>query len=266
MASQYWCITINNPTEEDYEWTRNTVCTYIIAGKEHFNAEGQTPHLQVYVEYASKKRFSTLKNELVRGHIELRRGSSQQASDYCKKEDPEPYIRGTLSKSEQGRRSDLMDAAASIQVGASWREIALAHTSTFIRYHKGLEKFKQAIAEQRTSPPTVIWLWGKTGTGKTRTATECPSYYIKDNTKWWDGYENQTRIIIDDLDFEQWNFRDLLRVLDRYSYQGQTKGGYVTVNSPEIYVTCEFPPGEVTQIDSKRDQLIRRISEIRQLQ
>lgn len=98
------------------------------------------------------------------------------------------------------------------------------------------------------------------------------TYYIKDGTQWWDEYEQQEAIIIDDFD-GKWPFRDLLRLLDRYPYQGQFKGGYVPINSPFIYITCEHPPdwfwGPMAKAPLTGDrsanelaQMLRRIDEI----
>ena len=86
---------------------------------------------------------------------------------------------------------------------------------------------------------------------------------MKDGTPWWDGYTNQDVILIDDFD-GKWPFRDLLRLLDRYPYQGQIKGGYVKINSPHIYITCEFPPADIYQPGNELNQIIRRLDIILQ--
>ena len=46
-----------------------------------------------------------------------------------------------------------------------------------------------------------IWLYGKPGTGKTYYAVNnYVPYFKKPQNKWWDGYNNEPNVIIDDLD------------------------------------------------------------------
>lgn len=198
-----------------------------------------------------------MKKLLDRAHWEPRKGTAAQAAEYCKK-DGRVTERGKISR--QGARSDLAKVAEQVRDGASLAEIAEEVPAVFVRYHKGLAALKSIQYEDRKEPPKVTWLWGATGVGKTRRATEGASFYMKDGTKWWDGYEQQDRIVIDDFD-GSWPFRDLLRLLDRYPYQGQTKGGYVKINSPEIIITCEFPPTHWWEGTALR-QVQRRLTEV----
>lgn len=260
MSVRNVCFTINNPTEEDKEWVKNVVCSYICVGEEV--GESGTPHLQGYMEFKSSKRFSTLKAECPRGHFEKRMGTPAQAATYCKK-DGHFVERGVLSK--QGARSDLSEVAGDVVAKVPMREIAEAHPVVYVKYYRGLERLQWRLAEDRKDPPKVVWLWGKAGAGKSREACQ-GSFYVKDNTQWWDGYEFQDRIVIDDFDRDAWAFRDLLRLLDRYPYQGQTKGGYVKITSKEIYITCEFPPDGMGYAQGNMlQQLLRRITEIREI-
>ena len=63
-------------------------------------------------------------------------------------------------------------------------------------------------------------------------------------------------------------FRYLLRILDRYTCQVETKGGMIHLNSPEIYITCDKHPETVFSDPGKVDnqnrlrQMLRRIDEI----
>lgn len=251
------CVfTLNNYTEEEYNAVLNWDCKYLIVGKEV--GEQNTPHLQGYVEWLHAKKFTSLKNLNPRIHWEKRRGTAKEASDYCKKEGYF-YEKGTISC--QGKRSDLEDVAEMVEQKVSLKEIAQTFPTTYIKYHKGIEKLINIFYEDRNEKPYVHWRWGKTGTGKTYGAVQAhPSHYIKDGTKWWDGYEQQEAIIIDDFD-GKWDYRNFLRLLDKYKYQGETKFGYVKINSPYIYITCEHPPSHFWD-DTELSQILRRIDKI----
>jgi len=116
-----FCFTINNPIENELEmfllWD---ALKYCIIGQEQ--GESGTPHLQCYAELANSKSLSSLKKQLPRAHIEARKGTSQQAADYCKKEGDFKEL-GTLSK--QGQRTDLETAAKMTRISISTHEYRL---------------------------------------------------------------------------------------------------------------------------------------------
>jgi len=53
----------------------------------------------------------------------------------------------------------------------------------------------------------------------------------------------------------------LLKLCDRYKYSGQVKGGFVKINSPFIFITCEFPPSHFW-IGNTLTQVLRRADKI----
>lgn len=98
--SKYFCFTINNYTNDDVDRLSNLgdEITYIVFGREV--GESGTPHLQGYVEFRNRKRFPQVKTLLGnRVHLEKRRGSPQEASDYCKKDGDFEEI-GELSRGQ----------------------------------------------------------------------------------------------------------------------------------------------------------------------
>lgn len=257
MSIRNGCFTLHDYTEEDEKTLQSLDCNYIVFGREICPDTGR-PHLQGYVEFKGSKRFTTLKKINERIHWENRKGTAKQASDYCKK-DKDFYENGILSK--QGKRTDIDVCAEMIVDNTPMADVARAMPATYVRYHKGLNALRYMIAEDRKEAPQVFWRWGKSGTGKTRYCVEKhESHYIKDGTPWWDGYENQEAIILDDFE-GCWNYRDFLRLLDRYKYQGQVKGGYVKINSPYIYITCEYPP-EHFWSGNALAQVLRRVADV----
>lgn len=256
--SRNWCYTLNNYSEGEYDALKEYDCIYNIIGKEV--GENGTPHLQGYIEFKNAKRLDTLKNFNQRIHWEIRKGSAEQAIKYCEKDNN--YIEiGTRPKKNPGKRTDLDDVADLIKEGGLHEDVCEQFTTTYIKFHKGIDRAISLNQNDRSSPPEVIWRWGKAGVGKTRYAVEKhESHYIKDGTQWWDGYRQEEAIIIDDFD-GRWPYRDLLRLLDRYKYQGQTKGGYVKINSPYIYITCEYPPEHFWE-GNELAQIKRRLSQV----
>lgn len=107
-AHRRWCFTINNPTAEEKAQVATALTsegvTYGIVGREV--AASGTPHLQGFVIFANGKSLNVTKRLIGdRAHLEITRGTSQQAADYCKKDgDYDEY--GTIPQT-QGKRSDL---------------------------------------------------------------------------------------------------------------------------------------------------------------
>ena len=96
-----WCYTINNYTEEDRDAVRNLPCVYNVFGYER-GAEG-TPHLQGYIHFKNQKTLSAVKKLLPRAHLEPRKGTIDQAVDYCKKDgDFEEFGDKPMSQKEKG--------------------------------------------------------------------------------------------------------------------------------------------------------------------
>lgn len=254
-----YCLTVNNYDDNDIETLTNIEARYLIIGKEV--GENGTPHLQCYIEFENPRAFAGVKKLLPKAHIEKRIATPQQASEYCKKEgDFEEY--GDIPS--QGKRNDLAAVADDIMAGCTLGDVARKYPIAWIRYNRGLTSLSYRLQEDRKTKPTIHWLWGLAGVGKTRRAMTAPgTTYIKDGTMWWDNYEFQDKIVIDDFD-GHWPFRDLLRLMDYNPYQGQVKGGYVKINSGTIYITCEFPPNHYWSGNALK-QVLRRLDTVEEV-
>lgn len=92
MSRVGWLFTLNNPEQTNQEYiqffddkiTDGTI-NYCIFQKE--KGTNGTPHLQGYLEFTSKRRLGFCKGILPRAHWEPRKGSREQARDYCSKND-----------------------------------------------------------------------------------------------------------------------------------------------------------------------------------
>jgi hypothetical protein len=85
--TRHWCFTLNNWTAADDDKLKalGPTISYLVYGYE--TSESGTPHLQGYAVFPNVKRFSEAQDLLPVGcHLEAKRGSPEQAADYCKKD------------------------------------------------------------------------------------------------------------------------------------------------------------------------------------
>lgn len=258
-----WVFTINNYTDEEYKNLENVECKYIVYGKEKGEKE-KTEHIQGYVELNLPVNLQKIKKIICeRGHFELRRGTAEQASKYCKK-DGDFIEKGEISK--QGRRTDIESLVEDIKDGKNLREIIERNPEQFIKYNRGIEKMKNIlVTPKKWREIKVIVFIGKTGVGKTKEAMQSESVYKlnepNNRNLWFDNYAGEKRLVIDD--FSGWiNYRNLLTLLDGYPYRCEIKGGYIWAEWEEVYITSnEMIENWYKNYDLS--PLKRRITEIR---
>lgn len=238
---------------------------YIVAGEEVCPSTN-TRHLQGYIEFTTKVDWNVLLNCGIT-HIEQRRGTAQEAAEYCKK-DGMWYDHGVIS--EQGQRTDLNSLATSIMEGKTIGEVAIDYPTMFIRFHKGIQALKMITIQPRDTVPTVTVIWGPTGSGKSRLARILvnENYYEwgPEQERWFDGYEGQSDVIFEEFR-GQLPFGMILRLLDRYECRVQYKGGSCQFAATNIIMTSPKHPSYWYQDDGhdKTDQLLRRITVVKEL-
>lgn len=268
-------FTLNNYTAEELSWLTNSFPDgpekpqWMIFGKE--TGENGTQHLQGAVCLGRQVSFSTVKTwyGFRRAHLEAMRGSVEDSVRYCSKEDLNPFEIGT--RPSPGKRSDLEAVVESIKGGSNMRSIALDHPTAFIKFTRGLTALRNTIVPPRdpSTPPTVYWLFGSTGVGKTKCAWEFgvahggpeAIWLSNGGTRWFDGYDSQEVVIFDDLRSKDTSFSSLLRLLDRYPYRVEYKGGFIEWNPRIIIITCPYQPRDCF---SKRAE--HRPEDIRQIE
>jgi len=262
--------------------TLRDICTdgrisYCVSQREICPTSGRE-HLQTYIQFNKSLSFKTIKNLLPNDpHLERPRGTPAENRTYCTKEDTrlagsESMEIGVIDLERgqnQGKRNDLLAIKRKIDEGKSEAEIAGDDDSfnAWAKYPHLYKRYKTARIppRDRNKPPDVTVLVGATGVGKTRRVYDAmgDDVYMKDSSKWWDGYNGQKCILLDEFSSqEHFKIEEMLRLLDRYPYQGQTKGGYVNINSPYIYITSNIDLEQhfISITQEQIDALNRRIN------
>lgn len=253
-----WVFTLNNPNVDRLdEWGKSIFNRY----KPRFlvyqleRGSNGTPHLQGYIEFKTALRLPSVKKILPRAHLEQRRGTPQQARDYCCKADTRvdgPWEFGEISIQCQGKRTDLVQVAEAINGGASVREISSSHAGSFIKYHRGIREaitIRDAGRAARMADKKVILLYGASHIGKTTWVRTHfgDSLYVKSGAhKWFDGYIDQKVVLIDDFAGGKSGFTcsTMLNIFDRWDCQVEIKGGMVTLRHDVMLVTTNIHPRE----------------------
>lgn len=232
--------------------------TYIIIGDEICPDTGRQ-HWQGYVYFKNPRSIKRVINLLRPRHVEQAKGSPKQNRTYCTKEGKIILEKGTLP--QQGQRKDLEEIKEKILSGCSEEKIANDHFPTWCQYHRSLSRFRQLNTKPRHWKSRVIWLWGPTGTGKSRLANNRGAKFITYSSKsgFFDGYEGEEIVCFDDIDQFTFERQVLLNLLDRYAYRLNVKGGSVEFIAKTIYLTSNYAPDEVLKHD---EALLRRVDEI----
>jgi hypothetical protein len=270
MASRHWCFTLNNPKDqlnfEDVKW-----CKYAIWQKESAPDTG-TEHYQGYVEFSKPVRMSALRTALPGAHYEVRRGSREQAREYCRKPDriDGPWEFGTWSEVGQGKRSDLEAAITTLGRRNRPLDVAEDQPAVFVKFHRGLyELARVRFRPRRRVDLKVYCIWGTSGAGKSRYVWDMWGTEVyplaSQRPLWFDGYSGEKVLLIDEFQGvgeEGISRQNMLRILDIYPYMAPVKGGHVWAQWEKVYILSNSDLGYMF---SYPPELKRRVTVVEQV-
>ncbi|AUM61795.1 Rep [uncultured virus] len=253
--SRAYCFTVNNPVfvagHKDAIPFNGDVMYYLVYQLEE--GKSGTRHYQGYVEFKKAMRITAVHKlpGFGRAHFVVRKGTPQQASDYCKKTDGRlegPWEHGKLSEGN-GKKRTLADAIDKMDCGVTMTELAHTHANVIVCHGKGLlllEALRKNV--KRTWNCKVTVMYGAAGTGKSYAAQKLfPSAYhmppVSTNGQpWFDGYQHSDgNIIINDF-YGKIPMNYMLNLLDQYPMQLAVKGGFTPLLAKNIIITSNKSP------------------------
>lgn len=220
-------------------------------------------HWQFTVCYEKKVRPRTVKATLgPKVHCEL--SNSEQTLKYVWKDE-----------TSEGRRWEWGKLPFKRNSKPDWDKIKQAAkegrldddaipSSVFVCNYASLKKIKMDYMQGEAIQKDVNVFWGETGVGKSRRAwyeAGLDAYPKTPTTKFWDGYQGQGKVVIDEFT-GQIEITHMLRWLDRYPVLVETKGSGTVLKASQIWITSNLHPTEwyKTVPDVQLEALLRRLN------
>ena len=263
--TKYWCFT--SYVGHDILPSEITDDITYLTYQREICPETHREHWQGYLELATRQRLQGAKRVLrdPAAHLEPRKGTALQAAEYAQKEESrkpgsDPIELGSRSTVTQGQRTDLLAVKQLLDKGADEREIADEQFATWAKYYRAIERYRRLQTPARDFKTDLYILAGATGVGKSKVCREVfPDAYWKPRSNWWDGYDGQEVVIIDD--FYGWLPWDLLlRLTDRYPLTVETKGGSVNFVAKTIVITSNQDYSQWYKDSIDKSPLERRLT------
>jgi hypothetical protein len=227
--------------------------------------EGGTEHWQLFASFSNKVRLGTIRS-LIPGHWEPSR--SQAAEEYVWKE--ETRVAGT--QFELGRRpfkrNSSTDWARVAELARSGHLNTIAEEEPQI-WLQNYRTLKQITVDHMQCPPALTgpcgrWIHGPPGVGKSFWARQQwgDNLYIKAQNKWWDGYQGQKFVLLDDFDSKV--LGHYLKIwCDAYPFTAETKGGTLQIRPLLFIITSNYSIQELfTECQQVQDAVKRRCQQI----
>jgi len=248
--SRNFCFTLNNYSEVEYQQLLDTDCKYVIIGRE--KGEGGTLHLQGYFSFNLQKTLAACKKVNARAHWEICKGLPSQNRAYCIK-DGDFEERGTVpsdptakGEGEKRRWADAFEAVKENRIEDVPADIKCRHLKS-IEY----AVTREADSLRKLSNLETLdnqWRWGDPKSGKSEGARlENPDHYLKlVRSKWFDHYNHEAVVLIEDLDPESAKQAQYIKTLaDIYPVRVEVKGGTLMIRPKRIIVTSNYHPSDI---------------------
>ena len=270
-----WVFCVNNPkmTEDGlFEYLKTlTSVKYFCFGREmgdgtHSNPVG-TEHHQGYIEFATPRHFSTVKNYFsehaigVNGNVQHRVAKRTEARDYVLKigkhaDKAHTKISKTYEGGEfidDGERSDVAQLKQRIDDGATDRELADSMGRTYARCLQFVDRHRmtnliEKFGNKRRLDLQVTYIHGKAGIGKTRWVMDKYGdgnvYRVSDYDSFlFDRYNNEDIIIFEEF-YGQVKMSLMLNYLDIYPLWLRARYNNKLACYTKVFIISNIPLNE----------------------
>lgn len=294
--AKHWAgCTLPNPTADDYSAfpKMQPLVDYYVYGIE--TGAGGLPHLQFMVCFKKPHRLSAVKKLFpTQAHWEVKSAKStmQDASNYCKKGDQthEEWVEwkeagpnfGSNAQFHEFGTLPLDQKTAGLKViqdlyqdtveKAKIGDIENINAEHKLRYYSAIKKIQH---DEKKMPENLdwsegnmpnYWIHGPTGTGKSYKARKMlgNNFYPKNAAnKWWDKYNGEENVLIEDMDKSHSYQGYYLKIWsDKYAFSVEVKNSGDYIRPKVIIVTSNYRIQEVFPDPAIHLPLLRRFNVI----
>lgn len=239
--ARWWMLTLNNPVTETIESLYKQLCADFGTGQVEIGESG-TLHIQAVFWFKNQKRFGALKAAVPGGHWEAVKNVESSLKYVVKEatrhEGPWTFGEKPVKRNDKADWDEVWNLAKSGKIEEIPAEIRIQHYSNLKKIQKDFMK-----TDFQTESTRGVWIHGLPGCGKTHLIREhFKDLYLKNNNKWWDGYQTQEYVVLEDVDNSHWQFlvNNMKIWADKYSFIGESKGGQVAPVYRRLFVTSNY--------------------------
>lgn len=264
-----WCYTWQLTQDESQPWDHEEIkniesilqkvpCKYHVYGREVAPTTGKK-HLQGLIIFPERMYFGLAKKQLTindkKPHLcaqgfseEHKRIPStvQDAIKYCKKEGnfwefgipPNPWLASGDQKFDEAL--SLAEEGKIKEIRYKYPRLYTTYKSFYITEANKNAKFTSLTGNIKEH---FLWLYGPSGVGKSYLARKLADdanrpYYVKALNKWWDNYENEDIVIIEEMnpDYCNKNASEIKTWFDVYPFPCEFKGGSFKQIRPQYMI------------------------------
>lgn len=248
------------------------------------------PHIHAYLYTTKNVRRLAISRHcaLLKPWFEQSGGSAAQATDYFRyadghRDENGAWIHNDILNPTFLQFGEFPNAVAAKAAGqakggkktkAIWDEVknhiasggdvlSTQSSQILILHYGNLSKLSYAY-RMRAVPRWVemnnLWITGPTGSGKTRWVAEnYPGAYIKNaSNKWFDGYEFEDVVSIEDVGRGYPTSSELKVWGDHYRFNAEYKGGSVCIRPSRVIITSNYTIAELYPDPQDLPALLRR--------
>ncbi|QGH73614.1 MAG: Rep protein [CRESS virus sp. ct0Vt4] len=257
QQGRYWLLTI---PQHQYTPYLPSHCIWI-RGQLERGEQTEYVHWQLVVCFKLKTRLGGVRSVFGNVHAELSRSAA--ANDYVWKQDT--YVDGT--RFELGQRPVARNSKTDWDVvwkSAVTGDFEAIPSSIRVSSYAAISRIKKDHLKPVAMERYVSVYVGPTGVGKSRRAWSEAGFdaYPKDpNTKFWDGYQGQAHVVMDEFRGKI-DISNILRWTDRYPVSVETKGSGCVFSASKLWITSNLHPMSwYPDLDAEtKDALMRRLN------